>query len=128
MSALLRGIVRVVALTALTGCNLVDPCGDAVSYPAVQVSVLDSTTGHPIAAGATVVLSQTSTGAILESRQLPYNESVFASETMAAGRYSITVTKPGYEPYARQVEVSIVGPCRRVRLEHVAARLLKQSS
>lgn len=112
-------------LAMLSGCSLSDIFDGgrlctANIQPGIQATVTDSVTGAPAAAGAKLVARD---GTYADSSMYPadpqYQQAWLAGAYERAGTYAVTITKPGYRPWAKSGVVVTRGECHvnTVKLE-----------
>lgn len=101
-------------------------CGDKVCtqeyYPAVQVSVMDSLTGHHREKKATLVIQYNRHGNVRVDSVRGITDGAPLSGG-DVGLMQLTVRHDGYVPWAHSVFVQGIGHCQKPRTVGVLARL-----
>lgn len=94
-----------VTLAATCGTFVASACSSPVCpdevYPGIVVSVIDSVTGEPAAAGATGMVVDGSYSELMSAHRIDGNGKILslAAATGREGTYSVTIEKPGYETW-----------------------------
>ncbi len=114
--------------SVLTGCNLAyglsGACTDELRS-AIRVDVVDSVSGTPAAAGASVWLRSV---AFADSVLVPDTVRTATAQTwwedkVTAGTYSVEVRKPGYRPWTRSHLRVEANRCHVTTFAFLTARL-----
>lgn len=127
----IAGALVVLALIAMTfiGCRPTAPAPDTTAskpsvmctmqaVPALIVDAVDSATGAPATRGATIVVRSAT---FADSASAPDDQPIGLAHEKA-GTYTVTVTKPGYQPWSKPGIVVGRDECH-VLPERVTAKL-----
>ncbi len=109
-------------MIGLAGCTADYVC-NAIYIAAVHVTVVDSATGAPAAAGVKAVLKQNGVAVDSASASLDAQEMNLGG---SAGTYDLILTRPGYLTWARSgISVLSKNRCRQPETVFITARIQK---
>jgi hypothetical protein len=95
------------AAVLLSACGVFDTGCNTYGVPGLSVTLRDSSTSAPTAAGATVTVVD---GSFREVHQVPtdvrYDDAVVTAVVERPGRYTVMANKQGYQPWVRS-EVTV---------------------
>jgi hypothetical protein len=116
-----RALVSLVALAAAACDGPSEVCA-GIGAPGLAVTVTDSLTGAPAAAGATLVATRVRGGAYADSATGDRDDQVLYGADDRPGVYDVTVRKAGYREWHRAA-VEVRDGCPQVQTVPLAARL-----
>ena len=117
-----RCIVAVVLAAAACDESL-EACA-GIGAPGLAVTVTDSLTGAPAAAGATLVATRVRGGVYADSATGERDDQVLYGADDRPGVYDVTVRKAGYQEW-RRTSVEVRDGCPRIQTVSLTARLAR---
>lgn len=126
-SALVRATAFLIAGSALTGCEALDPCS-SYEMPALRIRLQEEGSLLPIAGGASITVTANGRA---ESHAFPsdaqQDTASYLTRSQDPGQYVIEVTKPGYAAGRADVRVS-QSSCGRAKQQNVVVYLRRLPS
>lgn len=98
----LRWLAPAVVVPATIACSSVTERCNTIALASIQVDVVDAATGAPAAAGSTVVLQSSTWRDSVAAPTFPDSlrtAYVWYEDRAGPGEYTVTVYKPGYQPW-----------------------------
>lgn len=89
-------------ISATTGCTSATEGCYAIALASIEIDVVDAVTGAPAAAGSTVVLQSGTWRDSVAAPTFPdslLTAYVWYEDLAGPGEYTVTVYKPGYQPW-----------------------------